>query len=73
MIYTYKIYSIENPDDYIIETTKQSMNQRMNMYKRKYFKHLIFGSQSGITKKILVNIQLFYKYGFDNCDIELII
>ena len=70
---TYKIYSITNPEDFVIESTRQTLKQRMEMYKSKYLKYRLYGKLSGIYLNSPDVFNLFYKYGCNNCDIELVI
>ena len=69
-IKVYKIYSKSNPEDYIIESTRQTLKQRMGMYGGLYLKYSLFGKLGKKYKNKHEVFDLFNEYGFNNCDIE---
>ena len=68
----YKIYAKNNPGAFIIETTRQTLKQRMGLYQSKYLKYRLYGKLSRKYFNCSDVFDLFNKYGCNNCDIELI-
>ncbi len=60
-----KIYSLENPDEYVIIYTRRRIDRLMKTLKNRYFKCIMFG----FPKKTNQVFELFIKYGVNNCDV----
>ncbi len=63
------IYSMQNPNEYIIIYINRRIDRAMKILKNRYFKYIMLGFPKKLNPQITMIFELFDKYGPDNCGI----
>lgn len=68
----YKVYSIKEPNNFVINTTNKSLHKCFLKHIEKYLILTNHASLKGMTSEDVEIVRLFTKFSINECDIELI-